>query len=296
MIRINLNLVFLVFLLLFNLTNCDSQKQDKFNLTPEQFTCYVLADCSSGRGVKFGMVGDSWTDLLYGTNFIETLRIQLEKYHNYKIVGATKGGETIQGVMALNSHLKVIDEAGPNLKYMLISLGGNDVQGNPGAYSTNGFITEKNTRFTTYKNNLKQMILTGNTYKVSKYGGTPLIWIIHGYDFASPDNEKVPSSTTTCRTTLKAAGWSDAQIDGTDTQFNLPTTFNQFNDLLRNLTSEEPYLRYIDLRYTLGASSSNKFQSNPNLYFDCIHPNDVGFRILGEKYAKAVEGLTNNER
>lgn len=282
----------IIFLLVFNISNCDSQKNSDLNLPSDQLACFVLADCGFKRGVRFGMVGDSWTDLLYGTNFIETLRVQLEKYHGYKIVGATKGGETIQGVLTLNSHLKVIDEAGPNLKYMLISLGGNDVQGSPKLYSENGFITEKNSRFATYKANLKQMILGGNTYKVSKYGGEPLLWIIHGYDFASPDN----GTTTTCRSTLKAAGWSDAQIDGTDTQFSLPTTFNEFNDLLKNLTNEEAYLRYIDLRYTLGASASNNFQSNRTLYFDCIHPNSAGFRILGEKYAKFIEGYTNNER
>lgn len=291
-------IIFLLSFLSLGVANCDSAKKNTILLDDKQIACYVLATCVNQVGVKFGMVGDSWTDLLYGSNIVETLRIQLEKYHGYKIVGATKGGETLAGVLILNSHIKVIDEAGPSIKYMLISLGGNDIQGNVGTYKTNGFVAEKTNRLATFKANMKQMISTGNAYKISKYGGDPLLWIIHGYDFASPDNEINPTSTTTCRTTLKSTGgFTDAQVNGTDPSgIGLPQLFNEYNSLLYTLTTEEPYLRYIDLRYTLGASASNNYMSTPSLYIDCIHPSSVGFRILGEKYAIAVKGLTNDER
>lgn len=274
------------------LSNCDSQKKESLVLNDKQFACYVLAICSEERGVKFGMVGDSWTDLLYGTNVIETLRTQLEKYNNYKLVGATLGGETIAGAITKGSHFRVIDNAGPGIKYMLLSLGGNDLQGNPKAYVDNGFITEKVSRMALFKKNLSDMIVAGNAYKTSKYGGDPLIWVIHGYDFASVDN----GTTTTCRPTLISAGWTNEQINGTDTSFSLPGTFNEFNEMLKSMTAQEPYLRYIDLRFTLGASVGNNYTSSSNLYIDCIHPNSIGFRIIGEKYVKFVQGYTNNER
>jgi len=291
-------IIFLLSFLSLGIMNCDSARKNNILLDDKQFACYVLATCNYQAGVKFGMVGDSWTDLLYGSNIVETLRIQLEKYHGYKIVGATKGGETLAGVLSLNTHIKVIDEAGPSIKYMLISLGGNDIQGNVASYKTNGFETEKISRLATFKENLKKMIITGNAYKISKYGGDPLLWIIHGYDFASPDNEINPLSTTTCRTTLKTTGgFTDAQVNGTDPSgLGLPQLFNEYNTLIYKITTEEPYLRYIDLRYTLGASASNYYMSTPSLYGDCIHPTSVGFRILGEKYATAVKGLTNDER
>jgi hypothetical protein len=286
----------ITFILFLGLSNCDSQKKNNLLFNDKQFACYVLAICSEERGVKFGMIGDSWTDLLFGTNFIETLRVQLEKYHGYKLIGSTQGGETIDGVLKKGSHLRVIDKAGPSLKYMLISIGGNDLQRDPEDFITNEFETEKTYRLNKYKKDLKNMIASGNAYKLSKFGGEPLLWIIHGYDFASTDNEVLESSTTTCRTTLLEAGWTDAQINGTDLVNSLPNSFNEFNELLRNTTTEEPGLRYVDLRYTLGASASNNYSSNPSLYIDCIHPNSVGFRILGEKYAKILQGYTNNER
>jgi hypothetical protein len=286
------NFLLIALFLFSGISNCDSQKKESLVLNDKQFACYVLAICTQERGVKFGMVGDSWTDLLYGTNFIETFRIQLEKYNDYKIVGATLGGETIAGAISKGSHLRVIDNAGSSIKYMLLSLGGNDIQGDPGAYKTNGFTTEKNSRFTLYKQNLRNMIATGNAYKISKYGGEPLLWIIHGYDFASPDN----GSSTTCRSTLITAGYTTEQINGTDTSFSLPGTFIEFNELLKTMTTEQPYLRYIDLRYTLGATVANNYTSTASLYLDCIHPNSVGFRIIGEKYATILKGYTNNER
>ena len=291
-------LLFVILLFTFTFQSCDSQKKNNLLIDDKQFACYVIGECVLNRGVKFGMVGDSWTDLLYGTNYVETLRVQLEKYYDYKIVGSTRGGETLGGALNLNSHLRVIDEAGSSIRYMLLSLGGNDLQGNVGGYKTNGIITEKSNRLKTYKANLKQMIASGNAYKISKYGGDPLLWIIHGYDFASPDNEINPASTTTCRTTLKnVGGFTDAQINGTDPSgLGLPQLFNEYNDTLKTVTTEEPYLKYIDLRYTLGASASNNYSSSPNLYGDCIHPTSVGFRILGEKYANAIMGLTKNER
>ena len=291
-------IIFLLSFISLGIMNCDSAKKNTALLDDKQIACYVLATCNYQAGVKFGMVGDSWTDLIYGSKVVETLRVQLEKYHGYKIVGATKAGETLAGVLSLNTHIKVIDETGPSIKYMLISMGGNDIQGDVGAYKTNGFLTEKTNRLATFKSNLKKMIVTGNAYKVSKYGGDPLLWVIHGYDFASPDNEINSSSTTTCRTTLKTTGgFTDAQVNGTDSSgLGLPQLFNEYNALLYTVTTEEPYLRYIDLRYTLGASASNYYMSTPSLYGDCIHPTSVGFKIIGEKYATAVKGLTNDER
>lgn len=247
-----------------------------------QFACYSLAICTNDRGTKFGMVGDSWTDLVFGVNAIETLRVQLEKYHNYQIKGATLGGTTLSGAYQRGAHIQTIDEAGPSIKYVLVSLGGNDLQFTPSAY-VNNFSAEKQSRFLTISGLIKDMITSGNAYKLNKWGGDPLIWIFHGYDYPNPDNA---NGSTSCRDTLKAAGFTDTQVD-----VDMKTLLDDYNSLLYNLVFQIENFRYINLRSTLGTSVSEK-----QYMFDCIHPNSIGFRLLGNRYVLSLEAYTRNER
>jgi len=274
-------IIFLIFVILYN---CDTPK-NKLTGLDTQFLCYSLGICNPNRGVKFGILGDSWTDLLFGTSVIEDLRFQLEKRHGYSLVGSTLGGQTLQGVFQLGSHYRVIDQAGPTIKYMLISLGGNDLQFKPEEYLVN-FTQTKQNRFELVKNNLLSMIHTGNAYKVQKWGGANLTWIIHGYDYTNPEKYTYENATS-CRITLKKLGFNDEQID----TFS-KSLLDEYNEFLKSLTFEEFYLKYIDLRGTL---RKDKF-ANPDLMFDCIHPNSLGFQVLAERYVKILEGYTNNER
>lgn len=265
--------------------NCDTKK----NQYPEQFRsqllCYVGAICPTQRGVKYGILGDSWTDLVLGVPLIETLRVQLEKHYNYKMVGSTLGGQTMTTIYQTGTHTRVIDEAGPDIKYMLLSLGGNDIQGNPGRY-VGRFATEKQERFNLVQTTLLNMIRTGNAYKVQKYGGAPLLWIIHGYDFPNPDVPSSPGSTG-CRPTLKSVGFTDAEVTAL-----VVDGLADYNNMLRDITTREPQLRYIDLRATLGGPPA----SSAGNMWDCIHPNTGGFNLIAKKYVNALEGYTNYEK
>ncbi|MDX1961447.1 MAG: SGNH/GDSL hydrolase family protein [Leptospiraceae bacterium] len=272
------------FLLILFLLGCDSPKSFDKGLQIQLFCRVLVTGCETGRPTKFGMIGDSWTDLVLGTDAIESLRVQLEKYHGYKIIGSTLGGQLLETALKQNLHFKVIEEAGPDIKYMLLSLGGNDILGNISRY--NGRIEEeKAIRFSTIRSSLSQMIQQGNAYKVSKWGGAPLIWMIHGYDYANPDVPSL-SGSTFCRQTLLDAGFTTSTIE------TLSKNLDDLNSLYIQITTTEPQLKYIDLRRTLGGPP----YSNPANMFDCIHPNSIGFRIIGERYAKAIEGQTNGEK
>jgi hypothetical protein len=276
----------LLFLVTVFLWNCDSKKSNQ--IRPElqaQFLCKVAVICKEERGTKFGIIGDSWTDLLFGVPAVETLRVQLEKYYNYKLVGSTLGGQTLATVVNTQLYRQVIDNTGPDIKYVILSLGGNDLLGSPAQY-VGRIQDEKNLRLTQIESNLLTMIRIGNAYKVQKYGGAPLLWIIHGYDYANPDVKSIPNSTG-CRPTLRSAGITEAEVPIVTTEF-----LNDYNNFLRNLTTKETQLRYIDLRNTLGGPPV----SNAGNMFDCIHPTSGGFSVLAKKYVPILEGFTNYEK
>lgn len=269
--------------LVFFLIGCDTKKSP---LNISQSLCYIAAACSdSQRGVKYGIIGDSWTDLVLGVPAIETIRVQLEKYHGYNLVGSTLGGQKLTTAYQTGLHYKTIDEAGPNIKYMLLSLGGNDLQLSPKSY-VGRIQAEKETRFALIKNTLSDLIKTGNYYKIQKYGGAPLVWFIHGYDYGSPDNYN-SASTTSCRTALKADGFTDTEVDGL-----VVTTFNEYNEMLKSTTYQEPQLRYIDLRGTLGGPP----YSSKTEMWDCIHPTTPGFAKITTKYVQILQGYTGNDK
>ncbi|HRG77914.1 MAG TPA: SGNH/GDSL hydrolase family protein, partial [Leptospiraceae bacterium] len=65
-----------------------------------------------------------------------------------------------------------------------------------------------------------------------------------------------------------------------------------YNNMLRDITTREPQLRYIDLRGTLGGPPA----SSAGNMWDCIHPNTGGFNLIAKKYVNALEGYTNYEK
>src|SRR5688572_30602235 len=103
--------------------HCDTQKKNSIDMLQSQLFCELAAICPKGAGAKFGMVGDSWTDLFLGFDYVRTLRQQLEQDYGYNIIGATLGGTTMEDITIRNSHIQVIETAGPDIKYMLLSLG-----------------------------------------------------------------------------------------------------------------------------------------------------------------------------
>lgn len=263
-------------------SNCDTKK-DYFDDAALNIICYSFAGCGKKQPTRVGMIGDSWTDLLLGFPAIDTLRIQLENKHGYQITGATLGGQTLKAAFSQGLHYQVIDQAGADVNTILLSLGGNDLQANLSEYANN-FEATKSTRLREIKNDLKVMIQSGNAFKLSKYGGAPLKWIIHGYDYSNPYKSAViPGADEGCRTKFISAGVSSENVETYSVSI-----LNSYNEMLRGITSEEPTFYYTDLRRSLGGPPIAKSE----LMLDCIHPNNLGFEIIGNNFSKLISPIT----
>jgi lysophospholipase L1-like esterase len=262
--------------------NCDTKKRYSDDVFLN-LTCYTLSMCNNSQPSQIGMIGDSWKDIIVGYPLIETLRIQLEKNHGYQITGATLAGQTLEAALTTGLQYQVIDQAGANLRVIILSLGGNDIQANLKDYTTN-LESTRSARFNSIKINLKRLIQTGNAYKTAKFGGEPLKWIIHGYDYSNPNMPAVESvSNEGCNARFISAGFNSSSV----IEFS-STQLNAYNELLRSILSEEPSLYYVDLRQTLGGPPI----SQADLMFDCIHPNNLGFQLLGNRLSTLISPIT----
>lgn len=252
---------------------CDSQKSDDL---PNAIQCYILSQCYQ-ENTRFGMVGDSWTDFGFGIQVQRDLRDWLVIDHGYQMTEVVLAGQTLEGDLnRARGFQRVIEQAGPQLKYMLLSLGGNDLLDNINEYgSASDPTTVRAARLDVYEANLRNMIAQGDFLKIQLYGGGPLTWILHGYDYANP--EKV----TACN--LTTGGFSEAQKE-TFFRENL----DAYNARQQTIAGSMSNVEWIDLRGTLGGPSI----SNPNLKIDCIHPNDVGFQLIAARYAAALQTIT----
>ncbi|MEQ9365622.1 MAG: hypothetical protein RIF32_15360, partial [Leptospirales bacterium] len=130
-------------------------------------------------------------------------------------------------------------------------------------------------RLDVYEANLRSMIAQGDFLKIRQYGGEPLTWILHGYDYANP--EKV----TGCN--LTTGGFS---LDQKNTLFQ--NTLDQLNSRQQAIAASTTNVRHIDLRGTLGGPPT----SAAGLKIDCIHPNDPGFELVASRYAASLQLIT----
>lgn len=238
--------------------------------------CTISSPC--GSNTQFGMVGDSWTDLAAGVPLIVDLHDQLEHAYGFRMTTSNLAGLTLKAEWETRRGFEqVIRKAGPNIRYILLSLGGNDIIGAPGAYSLDAQTT-LDTRLLAYDTRLRLLITNGDLLKQSLYGGQPLIWIIHGYDYPNPQIDPTCVDTYT-GTTPARNDLPRFMVDG-------------FNQKLQYLTTQIPNLRYIDGRRTLGGPPT----SADALMFDCIHPNDAGFVQYAAAYVAKLDLLTGGAR
>lgn len=265
------------------LIHCDTKK-DYFDDVGANILCISFSVCNGETPAKTGIIGDSWTDILLGFPFVETLRPQLENRFHYKFVGATLGGRTLQHVVSQGIQFQVIDQGGADMKVVILSLGGNDIQANLSEYIGNVDATQAR-RLSTLKANLKQVIITGNAYKIARFGGPPLKWIIHGYDYPNPYMSAViGSSDEGCKSKFDRVG-----LIVSDPAAFTAAQLDAFNNLLSETSREEPSLIYVDLRNTLGG----KPMSRAEFMLDCIHANNLGFTLLADKLARIIYPITN---
>ncbi|MBM9590494.1 SGNH/GDSL hydrolase family protein [Leptospira sp. 201903075] len=265
------------------LIHCDTKK-DYLEDIGAHFLCNTYAICNGETPAKTGIIGDSWTDILLGFPLVETLRPQLENRFHYQFVGATLGGKTLQQVVSQGLQFQVIDQGGADMKVIILSLGGNDIQANLPEYVGNVSAVQAQ-RFATIKSNLKHMIVTGNAYKIARFGGAPIKWIIHGYDYPNPYMPAViAGSEEGCKTKFDRIG-----LIVPDAAVFTSTQLDAFNNLLVEITREEPSFIYMDLRNTLGG----KPNSRAEFMLDCIHANNLGYTLLAEKFARLLYPITN---
>lgn len=279
-----MNRLFLIIILFFTY-HCDSRKGPT-NDVLANLACYSFSQCGETRfGTKFGMLGDSWTDLLGGVPLIDSLNTHLRNDHGYRITGANLGGRTLKQVLEQGLHLQVVKDAGADLKFVIISMGGNDLQGNVSTYKPD-IQGEKVRRLALMESGLKELVNSMNYEKSSKYGPGNLIYFIHGYDYPNPDNYN-SVSTTSCRRTLLAEGFAATEIDSI-----LLDALNSYNSILGNLTTQLPNFNYIDLRGTLGGPP----YSNKDYMYDCIHPTSAGFSLLANKLNTGIQTVAGGEK
>lgn len=268
---------YILAILFIIILNCDRRKTTEDTIK-EIINCQVISACSPFS--RYGMVGDSWTDFAIGIRLAEDLYDQLTSRYGYKITSSNIAGLTLRRELQERmGYIQVIKKAGPELQFMLISLGGNDLIFPTSEYFTNGFENTITSRLNAFSNRLRTLILYGNQLKISLYGGKPLKWIIHGYDYPNPvlDSSCIQSAL-------------DAGMSRNDANELPRKVLDRFNEELINLSNEIPNLYYIDLRGTLGGPP----YSNPEWMIDCLHPNTLGFSLITDVYVqklKIIEGL-----
>ena len=251
---------------------CDTSKQDDLVTAIE---CNILSLCYQ-ENTRFGMVGDSWTDFGYGAQVQRDLHDWLIQDHGYRLTSVVLAGQTISGDLnTARGFQRVIEQAGPNLAYMLVSLGGNDMLDDINDYAVVDITPVVNARLNAYESNLRSLVAQGDYIKQNRYGGQPLTWIIHGYDYANP------ALVSFCNVT--AGGLSLAEKES-----RMQTILDAFNARQIAIAASMSNVYHLDLRATLGGPPT----SNPTLKLDCIHPNEIGFRIIASRYAGMLNLIT----
>jgi len=242
-----------------------------------------LLDLCSTKDTRFGMIGDSWSDILEGTPLVRDLHDQLVYKWGYRIDADVESGRKLSDVTNSKNHLKLIRE-NPRLEYILVSLGGNDLFDETGKYSL-GELQGKDDLGDRLDGLQKQILLIieeGNSLKKILYGGENLRWIFHSYDYPNP------SIDGKCIRGIMQSGTGEFLPDAYRW---LDKITKGWGDVLSGIQKQRADFQYIDLRGTLGGPPT----SNSKLMLDCIHPNSDGFNLIGDKYVLELQKITPNK-
>lgn len=271
----------LLLLLAVLIVQCDRDDSDLPLELLGALECEIATTCPVQQ-TKFGLVGDSWTDFAFGAPIQKDLLDTLRDEYGYNITASALAGLTVRReVEEKRGYINVINTAGPDLSYMLISLGGNDLLASTSEYVTDGIDFTINQRLASIELRLDRMIIEGNFLKQQNYGGNPPVWFFHGYDYANPNKE------TSC-----ISGAINAGLPEEAAKTIPPVVLNRFNSFLATYTTRNASARYLDLRGTLGGPDV----SNPDLMFDCIHPNTLGHSLIAARYHETLKGYTGDVR
>lgn len=219
--------------------------------------------------------GDSW--FLYPFLVKDTLDYVMEKYPLRSLAAA---GDELQNYKKEGQLLKEVEKLKP--KYVLISGGGNDIigpaiveilkNGLPPGLSAKEYLNEA------YNTKMKNLDALYHYFfnELDKFGFVKQVFV-HGYDFVLPDHDEK---------TIKN-GWVNRYLiekgikNSADRKVVIDFLINEFNTLLETVTKQHKIATYLNMRTLIGTKE----------WFDEIHPNDVGFAKVGNKFIEAINQL-----
>ena len=223
--------------------------------------------------------GDSW--FLYPFLVKDTIDYLMEKFPVRSIAAA---GDELSGYIKTGQLLREAADIRP--EYVLISGGGNDIIGpeivdilkkdvgegkNPEEYLNSNYHTKRQTLKDQYEYFFTQLKNHSSIKHI----------FVHGYDFVRTDHEEK----------IIKKGWVNKYMiqygikNLVDRERLLKYLVNNFNEDLFELTKMHENVTYVDMRNLVKKGE----------WYDEIHPNDIGFEKVGNKFIMAIEAAKNKQ-
>lgn len=250
-------------------------------------------------------VGDSWFDYPY----FDVLKL-LEDEHGYDVHSAAHYGDAIEQMAYQGGQLDKFARCLEKVKYyggvpkaVLISGGGNDIAGDGFGMLLNNFNSAikglnmevvdgvLNQRvFLAYKS-----IIASINYLCQQYFGKRIPILIHGYDYPVPDGRGFLTGWGPLPGPWLRPGFEQKHFTQLSENVGLmKELMDIFHRMLLRLV-EEPEIKdvhYIDLRgvlsYELTDSKYEKWWDNE------LHPTEIGFRLVANKFATELAKLASS--
>ncbi len=221
--------------------------------------------------------GDSW--FLYPFLVKDIIDHLMDHFPVRSLAAA---GDTLENYKKEGQLLKEVVEIQP--KYVLISGGGNDIIGP----DIKKILTENaspNQIPTYYLNDTytSQMAKLKALYEyfigeLKKHKSVQQVFL-HGYDYIRTDHSKKFTEDGWVNKYMLEKGIHQAS----DREKVIRFLIDGFNQLLADLSQDDPFVTYLDLRT----------QVTKDQWFDEIHPNDEGFKALGDTFLSAINAVQN---
>ena len=241
--------------------------------------------------------GDSWFDY----PFHDVLRL-LEDEHAYDVESVAHKGDRVEDMAfsagqleEFSRRLEKLLRDGKAPRAILLSGGGNDIAGDAfgmllnHARSPIAGVNEDILRGVVDQrvNTAYRFIISALTAVCQEYLGKPLPILTHGYDYPVPDGRGFlggwgPLPGPWLEPGFREKGYADRAV-------NIRTMrmiIDRFNEMLKSVADAFPHVTYINLRGTLSAASNYK-----TYWANELHPTERGFRLVADKFAKAVGAL-----
>ncbi|KZS42506.1 hypothetical protein AWE51_03425 [Aquimarina aggregata] len=219
--------------------------------------------------------GDSW--FLFPFLVKDTLDYVMEKYPLRSIAAA---GDEIQNYRHSGQLLKEIQKERP--KYVLISGGGNDIIGPaivailknkmPSGLDPSSYLNEF------YKKKTQDIEETYNYFfnRIHEFDYVKQVFV-HGYDYVRTDHSQKTIKNGWVNRYLIEKGVTKIK----DRTNIINYLIDEFNALLERVTKKHKNATYLDMRTLVKKDE----------WYDEIHPNDDGFKKVGDRFLEAINQL-----